>query len=670
MDEELQTQDQLGAQSVDSRQQEEDTKKLIKHCGVLYELAKKSHPEKELKKYESYYTGRYDSKDGASIPDSYNIIKPIINTKSSLALDAKITTQVVASVGALANIQELEMVEDMADVFNEILNHIKRFNGFNDFSKRIIYRADKLGIGIGKIYWDQDKAQGLGEVIIEEINPLNFFPDPSASELKDCNYVIIKNKYSALTLKSRYPQFIEQIDKLIKSPKFGDSNSNMDKSPSGTVTYKTDQAATQVYVYPDSTGLQKISESIDVYECYLKDDTTFIPDSDAQDSEIQTSLRIGFKYPYGRVIIYAGDNLIFEDKPIDEPTGFPFVVMNLDKTDSIWGQGDVEALCSIQDRINRAYKRLQTLIAKYVSLIMVDELSGVAQEGDLVNEFTLILDTGILGTNREPKVLTNNTLSEIGNLLSYLEALKKEAKEIARVNDMMVSGERPAGVNSGTMVQSLIESPMTSIREIQESFYMFLIEISNKAVTLAQRFYNSPRILRISEGKNFLSMTPGIQDQQMEIKRLSIEQGKLREISSFKTDLSICEFECEITAGQELSKSRGALANITLQLADKGFFGNPSSSSARKIVLQRLDYPNWRAIDEEIEAEKEKEASKPIAPPPIEKVAASLKDMPLPVLISYLQSQGITIPNPINQPMPEPMPEPMPTEMPEQELVQ
>jgi hypothetical protein len=72
----------------------------------------------------------------------------------------------------------------------------------------------------------------------------------------------------------------------------------------------------------------------------------------------------------------------------------------------------------------------------------------------------------------------------------------------------MLSGERPTGVNSGQMVRDLVESPMSSIREMQRNFKNFLTDISNKAVVLVQLYYNQPRIIRMASGTRFASMEP------------------------------------------------------------------------------------------------------------------------------------------------------------------
>jgi hypothetical protein len=557
-------------------QQKTDDKALVEHCRKLYSIATEKQPKDRLKTCAQYYLGRYKNGDSqgngvqgsASTKDSYNIINPIVETKTSLTLDSEITTSVNAVIGAMADLNALTQIQAISDVMNDILDHIKRVNKFEQFGRESIRSVEMFGIMIGRVSWDQDQLQGIGEVKIDLIDPKNFFPDPAARTIAECNYVILKNRYSAITLKRRYPDRIEDIDKLMKTQAEKSGSDMMDQS-NNVVTYKNDVSAAQVYI-SNNPNLVSMSESVEVLECYLRDDSTFIPGQGDSGAEIAEKERIGFRYPYGRVIIFAGDNLIFEDKPIEIPTGIPIVTANLYPTDDIWGQGDVEKLIPVQDRINRAYRRIQLLVGGYISTILIDELAGITSENEFVNKLITIVETGVLPA-RQPIILTNNTLSEIRNLTDLVAQLKAEAKEIGRVNDMMISGQSKENVSSAKMVDSLNESPMTSIREIQAVYYQYLVDISNYAIMVAQQFYNIPRIIRMTNGKDFLSFTPPQDGQEGNIQQLQLQKGEgpdqtLKVVKEIKGDLSLTEFECEVSTGRNLPRSRGAIAALTMDL--------------------------------------------------------------------------------------------------------
>jgi hypothetical protein len=205
------------------------------------------------------------------------------------------------------------------------------------------------------------------------------------------------------------------IDKLLMSSS-SDGNRAKASDPKGTLTYKTDNAGSQVYV-TDSSGLDSISESITVYKCYLRDDSTFIPKYDDTSQKTVETMEIGFKYPYGRVVIFAGDDCIFEDKPLEvQSETLPIASVSLYQTDDIWGQGDMEKLIPIQKRYNAAFSKLSWLVYGFISTMLVDPLTNIMNEVNFINQLMTIVESGTL--SKAPVHLTNNTLSQIELMLS------------------------------------------------------------------------------------------------------------------------------------------------------------------------------------------------------------------------------------------------------------
>jgi hypothetical protein len=622
---------------------------LVSHCKKLYATAKKSHPKKRLDNCEQYYLGRFGNNGGSvGAPDavrdarqSYNIINPIVETKTSLTLDSQITTTVNAVIGSLADINQIVVIEKISDTMNDINDHIKRVNKFPVFGRNSVRNMLIYGICIGRASWDPDQMQGLGEVKIDLVDPRSFFPDPSGKTIEDCNYITIRVNYSAITLKKRYPDRIKDIDKLIqkKSDSQQDSDSS-DQNKSGTVTYHNDEASTQVYVN-NTDGMKSLSETITVYECYMKDDSTFIPDdSESRTSEDEEKEQIGFKYPYGRVVIYAGDDIVFEDKPIEIATGFPIVTSNLYPSEDIWGQGDVEKLIPIQKRINNAYAQVQKLVGGFISTILIDELLNITSEAQFVNQLITMVESGNLPA-RTPIVLTNNTLSHLDVMVKLILQLKDEAKEIGRVNDIMISGQTKDTVTSGRMVDSLQESPLTAIREIQAIYYEYLVNVSNYSLLIAQSFYNVPRIIRMASGKEFLSIMPKSETEEGSIQQLKVVDENIQIVNEIKADLSLVEFECEVNTGRNLPRSRGAVAQLSTDLWEKGIFGDPTSITAREILLEQLDFPNYNGILKKLEKANEELAQMPTPPPTIDKISLNFADMPLPAQIKVLEDSGL-----------------------------
>ena len=293
------------------------------------------------------------------------------------------------------------------------------------------------------------------------------------------------------------------------------------------------------------------------------------------------------------------------------------------------GFGDVEDLISTQDKIIDAYYKLQQLLMKYKSFLIVQEES--IPRNTLEKNFDIVYS--VPGSSGTPPVLVTNKLTnDIQIVRQHIQDLKDDAYKIARINEIMLSGERPVGVNSGQMVRDLIESPMSSIREIQRNFKNFLSGISNKAVTLIQLNYNQPRIIRMSSGTQIASIQPDEMGQtQISIFDRDMQTDQMMAIETIKSDLTLGEYEVEITAGSSLPQSQSAIAATTMQLAQQGIFGDINNPDVKELILRTLDYPNYRAIINKLKEEQEQQAQVPIPEPDfnnyIQKVNMSLKDI-------------------------------------------
>jgi len=563
----------------------------------------------------------------------YNIIKPIIETKATTALDAMISTNVKPANLSHQTFNNLKQLENIADILNDCWENVKKNTHMDNVSQRIIRDGLINGIGIAKIFWNQSLDNGLGDVRIERVNPIDFFPEPNATTIENCNYIFLKRYISRFDLINEYknrPDILKKIDKLTtESAKITDS---AEKRTDLVVSMENQENGTknnaQGYMNEGSLVPSNTTENILLWECYLKDDTVLVPlDKDSgQEKDMKTDER--FKYPNGRLIIYSGKEIL-EDKPIDYPFGFPFDTFSPTQSDGIVGFGDVEDLISTQDKIIDAYYKLQQLLMKYKSFLIVQEDS--IPRNTLEKNFDIVYSVpGSAGT--PPVLVTNKLTQDIQIVRQHIQDLKQDAYKIARINEIMLSGERPVGVNSGQMVRDLIESPMSSIREIQRNFKTFLQGVSNKAITLIQLYYNQPRIIRMASGSQFASIEPDNMGQmQINIYDRDMQTNELLAIDTIKSDLTLGEYEVEITAGSALPQSASALAATTIQLAQQGIFGDINDPDVKELILRTLDYPNYRAIINKQKEERDKAMEVPLPEPDfnsyVKNVNMSLKDI-------------------------------------------
>ena len=616
---------------------------ILEHLEELKNKAVEENKQrhKDFKKYREYYEGNY--KQGNQL----NIIKGIVDTKTTLVLDFDAVSNVVAKSKSFANIEQIQLMNSIADILNDCNTHVLKENDIDGIKRSVVQNALVCGLGVAETTWKQQSDEELGDVQIISVDPLHYFPDTTAKKVEDCNYIFKKEIVSSITLKKDYPQFIEQIDKA----KAADEKEKKDKLPStGAInTVGTDINTTQMYAdgrSPQRDGVGQVSQSrnIVVWNAYLKDDSTFY---DTKDVEKQSLM---FQYPYGRYIrwIEGAEDYILEDKPIDLPTGYPFDVI---ETDS-----DVKYLIETQNRIDKAYRKIRLLIGGYVSFLAHTPDADVSDQ-EIIDQLTIEVDQ--LG---QMEVITNNTLDRLQTMIEYIKVLKEQAYEIARVNPSLISGQKQDGVDSGRMVSMLNESPMTAINEKQKLVKRFIITQGEKNVTLIQMYYNVPRILKLAGG-NFAYLQPQINQvdengqpvldengqPQVEVNPMiqiyaENAQKELVAVQTLQADLSIGQYEIDVIAGAQMPRSRAEKAQIYMQLAQMGKI--PETKTGTELLLSALDIPDKTGI---LEAIDEQQAQIEQSQPPIsldpETAQKLFKDMPLECQLQYLAQFGFQVPD-------------------------
>ena len=613
---------------------------ILEHLEELKNKAvsenKKRHTD--YKKFREYYEGSY--KDGNQL----NIIKGIVDTKVTLVLDFEAVSSVVAKSKCFANIDQIQLMNSLADILNDCNAHVLKENDIDSIKRSIVHNAIITGLGVAETTWNQSEDEELGDVQIISVDPCNYFPDTTAKKVQDCNYIFKKEVVSSITLKKDYPQFIDRIDKA----KAVTEKDKRDKLPaSGAInTVGTDINTTQIYADGKSPSDGNISESrnIVVWNAYLKDDSTFY---DTKDVEKQ---RLMLQYPNGRYIrwVEGAEDYILEDKPIDSPTGYPFDVIECDS--------DVKYLIETQNRIDKAYRKIRLLIGGYVSFLAHTPDADITDQ-EIIDQLTIEVDQ--LG---QMEVVTNNTLDRLNTMIEYIKVLKEQAYEIARVNPSLISGQKQDGVDSGRMVSMLNESPMTAINEIQKLVKRFIIMQGEKNIALIQMYYNVPRIIKLAGG-DFAVLQPQINrvdeegnpvldengqpivevNPQIEIYKQYAEK-ELQAVKVLKADLSLGEYEVDVIAGAQMPRSRAEKAQIYMQLAQMGKI--PDTKTGTELLLSALDIPDKTGILEAIDEQtQEIQNTQPPISMDAETAQKLFKDMPLECQLQYLAQFGFQVPD-------------------------
>ena len=179
---------------------------------------------------------------------------------------------------------------------------------------------------------------------------------------------------------------------------------------------------------------------------------------------------------------------------------------------------------------------------------------------------------------------------------------------------------------------------MLAIKEEQRHFKYFVCEQGKKNIVLIQLFYNTPRMIRLTDSKQVAELpatidqqnpdNQGLQQQPIRILEQQQQQnpqtGEMqtyyKAIKEIKSDLSIGEYDMQVIAGTEMPRSRTERAQITMQLANMGMLGNDKIDVA-EAVLTALDYPQRHLILEKMREQSEQASKQPPIEPPTKDIS-------------------------------------------------
>jgi len=583
-------------------------------CWDLWENQSECLATKFHKNY-TYYNGDYAPnvpKLSGQNKTTCNIVKRIIDVKGSEALDIKYTTEVVPVLNSFVSVEKMKDIQAYADVLNDELKNILEMNNESETDEILMRDGQVSGMGLSQVTIETDKDP-RGEVCIKRIDPKNYRWDKNAHNIADCTFQGYEIELNPLVLKKRYGKntdgtYNDEVCKKIDSIAVAYSEV-MKGNQKGVVNISQGEFASQSYVY-DTSGIES-SKVVQLVVMFIMDGSVYAPVEGESNESENVKKKGQAKYPYGRMIMFAKDEnkkLIFEDKPAPES------FVNLGNIDifkpvnegNFVGKSEIDDLIPIQDRINGAYARLRILMYNHVNTVLLpDILKGIVKEGDFVqNPMTFVPSTEMFGETKIPPILNNGAITEGLKLLELIKQLESEAYKTAHINDLLISGMQPTGVNSAEQLEQIKESPLTCIRSLQRNFRNYKIDQSEKILNLVQSNYNVQRLIKlstVSDGMNYAEF--GKSGDKRTVKLID-EAGKVAKEITIDNNW---KFKVRVSAGLDVPRSRRENSKLIDDIIKIGAI-NLNDPDAMEMYLRAKDVPNYRAIVQLIK-KKQKETS-------------------------------------------------------------
>ena len=437
------------------------------------------------------------------------------------ALIAWITDQsVVFSVSAAADPHTLyaQWLGKLSNDLEAILQSNWLNHDMDDEIYLSLWDAALTGCGILKTVWDAGAVGGLGDALIRRIDPWAFYPDPSATNLKNAQYFIEDQRLSFEEIERRYPM---AYDKLISTQSLFE-NSTAESFDSRPNLYDSDQfpktnpgalpsSGTLGSLGPTGTpgsygrpgqGRQRtvLNEGVVVHEVWMRQNRI----DPIEDSPQEEKPNPNYEYPNTivsdewRVVVYASGVVLMDELASDlwGSGRHPYTRYCYDDIGDFWGISLISHLAPAQIAINRLLSALQhnaELVGNPIFLESDD--SGIART-TIVNKpgQRLRIKGGPNSTSVPPQWLTPpNMPAYIQQLIEFWIGRMENISGLSAAS----KGALPPSRTPSSSVSATQESGFVRVRQAMRNLESCLRESGNLQTELISENYTTPRVVSI-----------------------------------------------------------------------------------------------------------------------------------------------------------------------------
>ena len=418
-----------------------------------------------------------------------------------------------------------------ARILSKILPVILEQNGFEKTYSEAMWQKLKTGTGAYKVFWDPDKAGGLGDIAIERVDLLNVFWEPGKSDIQDSRCLFHTRLEDNDRLEEEYPQLKGKL-----------------KNSGFTATR---------FLYDDAVPTDGKSTVIEVY--YKK----------------RTGGRTVLHYCryVGDVLLYASENQTDGDgyaPGLYDHGRYPFVFDSLFPVEgSPCGYGYIDLCRNSQTQIDL----MQTAFLKNTMVGATPRYfqrsDGAVNEEEFLNLANPIVHVnGNLGED-SLRMVEYRPLS--GHYLNMRTSIINELRETSGNTETSV-GLANAGVTAASAIAALQEASGKGSRDSTRASYRAYGEIIDLCIELIRQFYELPRQFRITGrlgAEEFVSYdNAGLRPQ---------EQGVL---GGVELGLRQPVFDIRVIPQKGSAYTRLTQNELALQFYQLGFFAPQQSDQA------------------------------------------------------------------------------------------
>lgn len=479
----------------------------------------KDHLLHKWRELDQFYRGEQynDVKLPPWIPKPVtNYIHLVVTTKRA-ALAVENPSALFRAVSPL----EVDKVREMQDIFDWVWKKI----GAKRVVRQCIETSKLLGTAIAHVYWDEhtgvlggEDAYYEGEIRICEIDPANFFPDPTAYRLQDCQYIHVVEK------KPR--KWVESVFKVKLDERGGDTGNDPYIEPydrERQYNTVTDDGLVELHAHYERYWyeepiMEKIEETVEVPKLEPNPETgEMVP---VQEVDMETGMDmptpteevvIGYRErpkigPDGEPEVVGGwrykvtyvcnGKILGTIDPL-EPNMYPFAILyDFPQRQSFWGKSHAELILENQKLVNKVEGVTAMIGVLLQNPQRVMSRNAGIDPSELQRYSNAPGHVWIVNTDADKAIRNVDPPQVPPALLQLAEAAKANIREITGMNEAYL-GESVGSLQTSQGVNSLIERATLRDRDQMEDLAEFLEQLIKLIMAFVTTKYTEERYMHV-----------------------------------------------------------------------------------------------------------------------------------------------------------------------------
>ena len=472
---------------------------LIGHLRDLYIAAKNLKQQNHAEWRRNYRVTK--NRAAPNVPSApgvrANEVFPTVDSRIAWMTDQEVLFTLTAAADPFSM---YSMVMDtLADQLETVLNSCLRTEGWYADIIRTLWDAAMYGAGFLKCVWDQGLADGLGNVALKSTSPWCLYPDPFATNLEDCQYIIEVHTMTPSEIERRFPDTSAQL--IAEISMTGDTDQDhIAPTASGNRVGKGTLIPVDAGQGPTTWGQPGQAryhtnrrQGVNVYECWIRENYT--EDVSPGDPTMPTESVVIDQW---RVVVFAGNRVLLDElaENLFHMNRHPYVRYVDVETGELWGDPLLRDLAPCQQAMNTLLAMGQNNIVFTGNPMMVGTKGSGADRSTIMNRPGMIFDvnpnTG-QGSN-DPRWLNPPNLPPA--LMEFVSFWRDEMERIAGLSATQ-RGEVPSGRATDKQVQAGQEAGFVRIRSALRNLELTLRKAGELLANLVVTNYDTPRFVAI-----------------------------------------------------------------------------------------------------------------------------------------------------------------------------